>query len=63
MFWNAYFLKKSDQFEKYVDVMVCEMMKFFILIRFYIAISWGFPLFVCFLPFIESSYGPAGLWW
>ncbi|XP_065886649.1 uncharacterized protein [Dysidea avara] len=45
VFWNAYFLKKSDQFEK-----------------FYIAISWGFPLFVCFLPFIESSYGPAGLW-
>lgn len=45
VFWNAYFLKKSDQFEKV-----------------YILISWCFPLVIIGLPFIENSYGPAGLW-
>ncbi|XP_064638750.1 cyclic AMP receptor-like protein A isoform X2 [Lineus longissimus] len=28
----------------------------------YHLLSWGFPLFISCLPFIDNKYGPAGLW-
>ena len=35
----------------------------FVFHRYYHLVSWGIPLVVACLPFINNHYGPAGAWW